>query len=95
MAEALRRTVGVLKALNPERTDRYQSALDLQREFETVLKSHGWEPDTSALGGFIEELGSGSEITDYPVIGPAAPVAAAPPVQPPKKPPLLLCLVAD
>ncbi len=73
----------VLKALNPERTARYQSALDLQREFEIVLKSHGWEPDTSALVGFIGELESGAEITDYPVVGPVTPADAAPPVQAP------------
>jgi len=79
----------VLKALNPERTDRYQSALDLQREVDAVLKSHGWEPDTAALVGFIGELESGAEITDYPVVGIAAPVAAIPPAQPPEGPPAI------
>ena len=33
-----------LKALGSERTDRYQSARDFQRDCETVLKRYGWEP---------------------------------------------------
>ncbi len=76
----------VQKALNPERAGRYQSALDFQRDCEAVLKSHGWEPDTTALVGFIGELESGSEITDYPV---AEDVAVATP-SPPTKPPAIL-----
>ena len=75
-----------LKALSPERTDRYQSGLDLQREVDAVLKSHGWEPDTAALIGFIGELESGSEIKDYPVAGEAV-IATAPPAKPPAKKP--------
>jgi len=71
-----------LKALDPEREDRYQSALDLQRECENLLKRHGWEPDTAALVTFIGELESGSKITDYPA---AVVVESAPPAKPPKK----------
>jgi TonB family protein len=77
----------VLKALEPERTERYQSALDLQREFDALLKSHGWEPDTTALVRFIGELESGSEITDYPATISVAAAAVAPPVEPPTAPP--------
>jgi len=77
----------VLKALNSERTGRYQTALDLQREFEAVLKSHGWEPDTASLVGFIGELESGAEITDFPAAEVAAAVADVPPAEPPKEPP--------
>ena len=73
----------VSKALSPERTDRYQSALDLQREFETLLKGHGWEPDTAALVGFIGELESGAEITDYPATISKVAAAVAPPAEPP------------
>jgi len=73
----------VLKTLSPERTERYQSALDLQHEFETVLKGYGWEPDTAALVGFIGELESGVEITDYPAAKAALVAATAPPVEPP------------
>lgn len=71
-----------LKALDPVRTDRYQSALDLQRECEDLLKRYGWEPDTAALVAFIGELESGSKITDYPA---ALAAKAAPPAEPPKK----------
>jgi len=71
----------VLKALSPDRADRYQSALDLQRDCEAVLKSHGWEPDTAALVGFMDELASGEKITSYPAV---APVDTPPPVEPPE-----------
>ncbi len=81
----------VLKALNPERADRYQTALDLQRDCEAVLKSQGWEPDTTALVGFIGELESGSAVTEYPSAEEdpvAAPVpSVVPPAQPPATPP--------
>jgi TonB family protein len=96
----------VLKALCPERTDRYQSALDLQRESDAVLKSQGWEPDTAALIRFIGELESGAEITDYPATKSVAAAGAAPPAVPPAttpapapkeaaKPPVLAQTVAE
>ncbi|MEE4270892.1 MAG: TonB family protein [Thermoanaerobaculales bacterium] len=75
----------VLKALSPDRADRYQSALDLQRDCEAVLKSHGWEPDAAALVGFIDELGSGEEITPYPAVVSAD---TPPPVEPPSGEPV-------
>ncbi len=70
-----------VKALGSERTDRYQSALELQRDCEAVLKSHGWRPDTAALVRFIHELEAGSEITDHPPSppDPEGPVVGAPP----------------
>ena len=71
-----------LKALNSEREERYQSALDLQRDCENILKRHGWEPDTGALVMFIHELESGTKITDYP--SPDA-VETPPPTKPPEK----------
>jgi TonB family protein len=83
-----------LKALEPERTDRYQSARDLQRDVEAVLKRHHWEPDTAALVRFITELESGSEITRYPALGSGVveaavvePAVAPPPAEPPREEP--------
>jgi TonB family protein len=78
----------VVKALSPERTDRYQSALDLQRDCDGVLKGHGWEPDTAALVRFIDELSSGAPITEYPARAKAvtAPPAAPPPEAPKPRP---------
>jgi len=79
----------LLKALDPDRTGRYQSALDLQRDCEAVLKSQGWKPDTAALVGFIDEIKSGSAITDYPVADQKAVVPPSPPTEPPPGPPAI------
>ncbi|MEX1287832.1 MAG: energy transducer TonB, partial [Acidimicrobiia bacterium] len=65
-----------------EREERYQSALDLQRDCENILKRHGWEPDTGALVTFIDELEAGAKITDYP--SPDV-VETPPPTKPPEK----------
>ena len=70
-----------LKALEPAAPDRYQSALDLQRDCEAVLKSQGWEPDTLALVAFIRNSSRAPKITDYPAREEAAVGAAVPPVQ--------------
>ncbi|MGD8440843.1 MAG: TonB family protein, partial [Holophagae bacterium] len=64
----------VLTALGSDRADRYQSALDLQRDCEAVLKEHGWAPDTAALVQFIHELEHGLAITEYPPAPRVAPV---------------------
>ena len=64
----------VLTALGSDRADRYQTALDLQRDCEAVLKSHGWAPDTGALVTFIHELEHGLAITEYPPAPQPAPV---------------------
>ncbi len=96
----------VQKALDPERAGRYQSALDFQRDCEAVLKSHGWEPDTTALVGFIGELESGSKITDYPVAEEVAVATPPPPTKPPailskgepdepEKPPVVVASILD
>jgi len=86
----------VLKALEPDRENRYQSARDLQRDIEKVMRSRGFSPDTAAVARFLSELVSGSPITGArpPAATPAAPPAAAPPAPPagggttpPAKPP--------
>ncbi|HSL18134.1 MAG TPA: TonB family protein, partial [Methylomirabilota bacterium] len=86
----------VLKALTPERTERYQSARDLQRDCEAILKQQGWEPDTAALEGFIAALESGATTpreAPRPAPAPAAAepgavAAVQPPVEPPPMPPV-------
>jgi TonB family protein len=77
----------VLKALDPDRAGRYQSALDFQRDCEAVLKSRGWKPDAVALVGFIDEIRSGAAISDYPVADDEGVVPPTPPIGPPPGPP--------
>jgi protein TonB len=68
-----------LKALDPERSGRYQTALEFQRDCEAVLKDQGWEPDIGAVVTFIDELAAGRAIT-APAVSEQAP---PPPVEPP------------
>lgn len=68
-----------LKALAPERGDRYQTALDFLRDCEAVLKSNGWEPDTAALVAFIDELASGAAISGLAAGAGAPPPPGTPP----------------
>ncbi|MCK5375802.1 MAG: TonB family protein [Acidobacteria bacterium] len=53
----------VLRALEPGREERYQSAKELQQDLEAILREHGWSPDNVTLGRFLEELDAGDEIT--------------------------------
>ena len=90
----------VLKALEAQRADRYQSARDFQRDCEAALKRYGWEPDTAALVTFIGELESGEPITDYPPDTSEAEdfeaaEAVAPSAQPPSEPPVALVVEPD
>jgi TonB family protein len=67
----------VFQALTADREQRYQSALELQRDLERVMRAKNWSPDRKVLADFLRHLGH-----DRPpaVSQPAAPaVATAPP----------------
>ena len=66
----------VLKALEPGREERYQSAKELQQDLEVIIREHGWSPDNAALGRFLEELDAGGEITE---VAEASAAAETPP----------------
>ena len=53
----------VMRALEPEREKRYQSARDFQRDLEKVIKKHEWATDGAALALLMKELAGGKEIT--------------------------------
>jgi TonB family protein len=44
----------VLKALEPDSDDRYQSARDLQHDLEAVLQAEGWAPGTAAVSRLVQ-----------------------------------------
>lgn len=69
----------VLKALQPDREQRYQSARDLQRDIEKVMRSKGFAPDTAAVARFINDLVAGKAPAAKPAPKSAAAPAAAPP----------------
>jgi TonB family protein len=50
----------VFSALNPDREQRCQSAQDLQRDLERVMRSRGWSPDRKMLSDFLRHLGHGT-----------------------------------
>ncbi len=45
----------VLKALEPDRQRRYQSARDLQRDLESVMRGEGWAPDSAAVALLVSD----------------------------------------
>jgi TonB family protein len=59
----------VLKALEPDRERRYQSARDLARDLEGVMQSKGWSADQAALALFLRD----PEGTASSLAGTAAP----------------------
>jgi TonB family protein len=79
----------VFLALNPDREQRYQSADELQRDVEKVLRQQGWTPDRVTLAAFLGQLDGEA------VISPKAsteddsktPVGAVPPSEGPQGPP--------
>jgi TonB family protein len=73
----------IFLALNAERDERYQSAEDMKRDLEKVMRKKGWSADRSALVAFLESLDSGRK--DQPDADDAlsTPAPAAPPPEPP------------
>ncbi len=70
-------------ALNAERDERYQSAEDLQRDLEKVMRNKGWSADRSNLVAFLEGLDSGRQIQPVAEDAPATPEQPVPPSEPP------------
>jgi TonB family protein len=79
----------VCRALEADRDARYQSARELQRDLERVMRASGWALDTSAVATFVTELEAGLPITPIarstePIdIAADGPPAGAPPTSPP------------
>jgi TonB family protein len=78
----------VLKALEPEPDSRYQFADEMERDLETALRAHGWDPEATALAAFVND-----PTADVTVAAAASPVEpseppAEPPVEPPAEPPV-------
>ncbi len=67
----------VFLALNADREQRYQSAQDLQRDLERVLRSKGWSPDRETVARFLRLLAGEEEVESRPVPKPAAPLPPA------------------
>jgi len=53
----------VLKALESDPADRYQSARDFQKDLEAVMQRFGWTVDSAALARFMRELAKGKKFT--------------------------------
>ncbi len=84
----------VLKALEPNREDRYASARQMQEELERAMREHGWSAGNAELQRFVEELfaptGPGLPEAAPEAPGPGTPVPVTPlgpPPEPPEEPP--------
>jgi TonB family protein len=77
----------VFRALDPDRETRYQSALDLQRDLEGVMRSQGLAADRAAIAAFLAGLGGAPGATPGAARAAAATPATPPPITPPKAPP--------
>ncbi len=82
----------VLKALEPNRDDRYGSAREMQEDLERAMREHGWSAGSADLQRFVDELfATDDEEAPAAVAAPAPPEpqAAVPvtPLGPPPEPP--------
>ena len=77
----------VLKALEADREQRYQSARDLQRDIEKVMRSKGAAPDTAAVARFLADLAAGKAPAAKAAPKPAAEPAPKPAAEPPRATP--------
>jgi len=76
----------VFLALHAAREERYQSALDLQRDLERVMRKRGWSSDNASVATFLKELEGGGEISQTPSLEATAARVASPPLEPPVPP---------
>ena len=73
----------IFLALNAERDERYQSAEDLKRDLEKVMRKKGWSADRSTLVAFLESLDSGRKVEPVADEAPSTPAQPPPPSEPP------------
>jgi len=73
----------IFLALNAERDERYQSAEDLKRDLEKVMRKKGWSADRSTVVAFLESLDSGRKVQPGADDAPATAAQPAPPSEPP------------
>ena len=72
----------VLKALHPEREQRYQSARELQGDLEAAMREHGWSLDSTAVARYLEDLTAGGDVPAPPAAAEPVDGGSPPPVEP-------------
>ncbi len=75
----------VMKALEADREKRYQSARDMQKELEKVMRKHGWAADSADLAQFMRDLVAG-KVPKKTAEKPEVAASSGGSVPPPKKP---------
>ncbi len=79
----------LMKALEPDRDKRYQTAQEMQKDLESALRRRDASVGRADVARFLGELYSGTEITTLAAAADAeeVKVASAPPAEPPAAPP--------
>ncbi len=85
----------VLKALEADRENRYQSARDLQRDLEKVMRQKGWSADVADVAKFLAEIAGEVKPVEAPSAAAVRPSVAEPvpakavrrPARPGRQPP--------
>ena len=82
----------VFLALNAERDDRYQSAEDLKRDLEKLVRNRGWSADCSTLVAFLRSIDADAAAAATSDAASPEPELATPPPEsqqppPPSEPP--------
>jgi TonB family protein len=72
----------VLKALEADRNRRYQSAREMERDLEGVMRQKGWTANSVIVARLLQELADGPAITGAPAKPSPEPAAAAPEAEP-------------
>lgn len=72
----------VFQALHADRNDRYQSAFELQRDLEQVMRSKGWTADREAIAAFLAELEERPLPSGPPQVAGEEAAGAGPPHEP-------------
>lgn len=79
----------VLKALEADRNQRYQSAREMQSDLESIMRQEGWTADSTAIARMLQELADGAPLSGRPESRTASTTEPEPEAATPDRPPVV------